>query len=41
MINELGTKLVNPLIIDSNQGGHYLPLENHNDFDIVIDFIRN
>ena len=41
MINELGTKFVNPQIINSNEGGHYLPLENHSDFSIVIDFIRN
>ena len=41
MINELGTKFVNPLIINSNQGGHYLPLENHSDFNTVVDFIIN
>ena len=41
MINELGTKLFNPQIINSNQGGHYLPLENHSDFNMVVDFIIN
>tara|TARA_Y100000816_G_C26090112_1_gene575951 strand:+ start:1945 stop:2202 length:258 start_codon:yes stop_codon:yes gene_type:complete len=43
MINELGTKFVNPEIIDNpNIGsGHELPFENDSKFNEVIHFIRN
>ena len=39
MINALASKFVDPLVIDSDSGGHYVPTADESDYTTVVDFL--